>query len=101
MSKVLTARVATDVAKRVDQAAKNLHTDKTRLLRILITKGLDELEKNSCLEEYKKGEISIGKLAKKLELNLWDTLDLLKSDKIYFNYSQNDLEKDLAIISKQ
>ena len=98
MSKVLSTRIEEDLAKRLERASKKSHLDKTSLIRIVLLKGLAEFEQIEALESYKRGEISLGKLGDLLNLNKWDTIDLLTKEKITLNYGKEDFEEDTKFL---
>lgn len=98
MTIVLSTRIEEKLAKRIEAASKKSNLDKTSLVRIVLLKGLAEFEQSEALESYKQGEISLGKLGDLLNLNKWDTLDLLKDKKLSINYSKEDFESDTQIL---
>lgn len=99
MSTVLSTRIEEKLARRLENASKKSNLDKTSLLRIVLLKGLAEFEQSEAIESYKQGEISLGKLGDLLNLNKWDTLDLLKDKKITLNYGKENFEDDTKILS--
>lgn len=98
MSTVLSTRIEEKLAKRLEAASKKSNLDKTSLLRIVLLKGLAEFEQTEAIESYKQGEISLGKLGDLLNLNKWDTLNLLSEKKISMNYGKEDFEDDTKIL---
>lgn len=98
MSKVLSTRIEDDLSKRLEKASKKSNLDKTSLIRIVLLKGLKEMEEDDALESYKQGEISLGKLGDLLNLNKWDTLALLTEEKIPLNYGKEEFEDDTKIL---
>lgn len=98
MTKILSARIEEDLAKRLENASKKSALDKTSLIRIVLLKGLAEFEQNEAIENYKQGKISLGKLGDLLNLNKWDTIDLIKDKKISLNYGKEEFEEDTKIL---
>lgn len=98
MSKIISARVEEDVVKRLETASKKSNLDKTSLIRIVLLKGLKELEETEALDSYEKGEISLGRLGDLLNMNKWDTIDLLSNNKISMNYVKEDFAEDTQIL---
>ncbi|MBI4234968.1 UPF0175 family protein [Candidatus Peregrinibacteria bacterium] len=94
MTKIISVRIDSGLAARLDKTSKKLNLDKTGFVRIVLTKGLKELEKSDALDSYKRGEISLGKLSELVDMNYWDTLDLLSSEKIPLNYGKEDFKED-------
>lgn len=98
MTKILSARIEEDLAKRLENASKKSALDKTSLIRIVLLKGLAEFEQNEAIENYKQGKMSLGKLGDLLNLNKWDTIDLIKDKKISLNYGKEEFEEDTKIL---
>lgn len=98
MSTVLSARIEEKLAKRLENASKKSHLDKTSLIRIVLLKGLAEFEQGEAIDSYRQGEISLGKLGDLLDLNKWDTLNLLNDKKIALNYGKENFEDDTQIL---
>lgn len=99
MTIVLSTRIEEKLAKRIEAASKKSNLDKTSLVRIVLLKGLAEFEQSEALESYKRGEISLGRLGDLLNLNKWDTLDLLTKEKITLNYGKENFEDDIKILN--
>lgn len=99
MSTVLSTRIEEKLAKRLENASKKSNLDKTSLIRLILLKGLKEMEEDDALESYKQGEISLGKLGDLLNLNKWDTIDLLTREKINLNYGKENFEDDIKILN--
>lgn len=95
MSKVLSTRIDSGMASRLEKASKKLHLDKTSFVKIVIARGLKEIEQGGALSIYKRGEISIGKLSELLNTSYWDTLDILSSNGVTLEYSKEDFKEDI------
>ncbi len=99
MSVVLSTRIEEKLAKRLEAASKRTSLDKTSLIRIVLLKGLKEIEEDDALESYEQGKISLGKLGDLLNLNKWDTLSLLTEKKISLNYGRENFDDDIKILN--
>lgn len=95
MSKILTTRVDQETAERITQASKNSKVEKATFLRVLITKGLQDVEQEETLRQYQEGEVSLGKLTELLGGTIWDTLQLLQEKHIHMNYGDDQLREDI------
>lgn len=98
MTKIITTRLDEDIAGRLEQAVHNAQTDKATFLRILIVRGLEDVEKEKALILYKKGEISLGKLAELLKITKWDAFDLIKNERIPLHIDEEDIRAELALL---
>ena len=74
--------------------------DKSKFLKKLINKSLKEYKIRYALSLYSKKRISLGKASELSELNVWDFIESLKKYKVSLNYSEEDLKKDLKIVSE-
>lgn len=97
MSKVISTRIDTSLASRLEKTSKKLNLDKTSFIKIVLSKGLKEIEEEEAIKAYTHGEISLGKLSELLNINYWDTLDLLSSKKISLNYGKEDFKEDIEL----
>lgn len=100
MSKIITTRVDQETAQRITQASKNSKTEKATFLRVLITKGLQDVEQETILRQYQKGEISLGKLTELLGGTVWDAIQLLQEKHIHLNYGEDQFQEDIQPFSK-
>lgn len=98
MTKVVTTRLDAQMADRLENIAHELNMDKTAFMRIVLIKGLRDIEQESSLKKYERGEISLGKLAEKLGITKWDVLALLKEKGILMLYDEQDLQEDLSAL---
>lgn len=98
MTKVLTTRLETKTALRIEKAASDAHMDKTSFMRIILEKGLSSFEEEKFLKRYQSEEISLGKLADALSITKWDAHELLRRKGTVMPYSMEDLEDDTSIL---
>lgn len=96
MTKIITTRVDLKTSTRIQSAVQKSHTEKSVLLRVLITKGLDEFEQKDAITRYNHGQISLGKLADELNITKWDALDLVQKNNLQLAYSEEDLKEDMT-----
>jgi predicted HTH domain antitoxin len=73
MQDVMSVRLDRDVMDFLKNESKEEKIDKAKILRELVDKGRIYL----AIEEYKKGEISIGRAAEKAGVNIGTMMDLL------------------------
>ncbi len=98
MTKVISTRLEEESIKQIDLYARELNIDKTSFTRLLLLKGLKQVEQEKNLEHFRNNSYSLGKLADSLGITKWDALILLKEKNIPLPYSQEDLEDDLSAL---
>lgn len=52
---------------------------------------------NKVLSMYKERKISLAKAAEMLDIDLWQMIDLVKREKLYLDYSEEELKEDTKI----
>ena len=95
---VITVRVQDKVSKAIDFLTKEKKKTKADLIREIMNKAVEEEEINTYLKKYQNKEMTLRKLAKKLNLPLWKAYEL--AAKVEFPYSRADLQRDLKLIEE-
>jgi predicted HTH domain antitoxin len=91
----LSARLAKDEAKKIDELAADLGLDRGALLKQLIRKGLKDIQTERALDAYRRGTITLSRAAEIAELTLRDILLLLPEESIELNYDVRELRRDM------
>ena len=84
----------------VEKVSKTFHMDKSTALRKLLQKGIEEDKKESAVELYRKGELSLGGAAKFADLYIGELLELLREKGIELNVATEDYEEGLKNLKK-
>ncbi len=90
MLKPTTVRVPDDFLKEVNKFVKDKKLDKSAYLREILRKGFEEDRKERVLVEYQNNELSAGEACQKLNITIWEFLDLLKTRNAILNVSLED-----------
>ena len=99
MAETLSVRLEKSVLHDLFAFAKELKTDRSEAVRMLLAKALQEWKTEMAMQQLQMHKISIGMAARRCGLNLWEMLDLAKQRKIdWTGYSKEDLEKDLTAL---
>ena len=93
-------RVSTNVIKDIEYVAKEEKTDKSKVVRELLSDAVKEKLVDLALEKYSKKYISLGKAAELARLSLAEFMKVAAERKIPMNYSVKSLEKDFAAALK-
>jgi predicted HTH domain antitoxin len=91
----LSARLASDEARKIDELAADLGLDRGALLKQLIRKGLKDIQTERALDAYRRGTITLSRAAEIAELSLRDILLRLPEESIELNYDVRELQRDM------
>lgn len=94
------ARVPESVVKDIDFVAEEEGTDKSKVIRELLSGAVKEKLVELALEKYSKRLVSVGRAAEFARMPLADFLMAAAERKIPLNYSLSSLEKDFKAVSK-
>lgn len=94
----LSARLAEDEARKIDELAADLGLDRGALLKQLIRKGLKDIQTERALDAYRRGTITLSRAAEIAEVSLRDILLLLPEESIELNYDVRELQRDMENI---
>ena len=95
---VITVRVQDKVSKAIDFLTKEKKKTKADLIRELMSKAVEKEELNIYLKKYQNKEMTLRKLAKKLNLPLWKAYDLAAA--VEFPYTKSDIQRDLKLVEE-
>jgi len=96
---IVTTRVPQDIVREIDKVSRDQHTDRSTLLRKLISKGLQEEQKEQALEKYRAKKISLQKMASLLKISYLDALEIIKQAGVHLDYGLEELQEDLQGLS--
>ena len=98
---VLSLRIAPNVLKEIDALATDENVERSTLLRDLLNKGLKQTKMEHAVEQYKQGNISIGRMAKVTGLPRHELFKELKKHNVNVHYSKDRLLMDCHGIISQ
>ena len=94
------ARIPESIVKDIDYVAQEENTDKSKVIRELLSSGVKDKLADLALEKYSKREISLGRAAELAKMPLADFMVKAAGRKIPINYSIGSLEKDFKAAAK-
>ena len=94
------ARVPEAVVKDIEYVAKEEKTDKSKVLRELLSDAIKKKLIDLALEKYSKREVPLGRAAELARVPLADFMKISAERKIPINYSVGSLEKDFKAALK-
>ncbi len=95
--RVISARVENSELKRLDQLASEEHKGRSAVARELIQQGWQF----RMLKQYRDGKLSLGGLAKSLDLTVGDTIDMLAELGIESPIEYEDYLKGFEVLAKK
>jgi len=100
MAEGVVARVPAEIKKEIEFFAKQEQTDKSSIIRKLLTSAIKQKRLEYALKEYAERMVSLGKAAELAKMPLSDFMMLAAERKIPINYSVESLEKDFKAALK-
>ena len=100
MSEGVVARVPKDVKKDIEFFAKHEQTDKSSIIRKLLTAAVKQKRLEYAMDEYSRRNVSLGRAAEMAKIPLADFMEGAAKRKIPLNYSVESLESDFKAAFK-
>lgn len=94
MVSVISIRPTPDISRKIETLSHLTALDRSSLIRIALSSGLDEELRKHALEQYREGSISLGKAAELCGVSVRDMIDLLKKNNVTLNVSVQDIHDD-------
>jgi len=95
------ARIPEATFKDIGYVAKEENTDKSKVIRELLSEGIKSKLVELSLKKYSKREISLGRAAELAKMPLADFMVKAAERRIPMNYSVESLEKDFKAALKE
>lgn len=92
---VATTRLDGKILKEIDLLSKEKQMDRATFLRNLILEALRIEKKKNVLRLYKERKISLEKASSMLETDIVQTIDILREEGMYLDYSIEELKEDM------
>ena len=100
MAEGVVARVSPEIKKDIEFFAKHEHTDKSSIIRKLLTSAIRQKRLDYALNEYAMRNVSLGRAAELAKIPLSDFMVTAAERKIPINYSVESLEGDFKAALK-
>ena len=101
MSEGVVARVPKGVKKDIEFFAKREQTDKSSIIRRLLTDAVKQKRLDYAVDEYAKRSVSLGRAAELAKIPIADFMGEAAKRKIPLNYSLESLESDFKAALKE
>jgi predicted HTH domain antitoxin len=94
------ARIPESIVKDINYVAQEENSDKSKVIRELLSSAVKDKLTDLALEKYSKREVSLGRAAELAKMPLADFMMKAAERKIPINYSVDSLEKDFKAAVK-
>ncbi len=95
MPVTLTTRVDDDLAKLIDEIAKEEGMDRSTVMRRFLAKAVKDWLIEKSLKDYEEGKITLWQAAERCGLSLWEIVNEAKRRDIHIPYTLDDLKEDV------
>ncbi|MBI2907743.1 MAG: UPF0175 family protein [Chloroflexi bacterium] len=82
----------------LEKIEKVEQTDRSTVLRKLLSRALREWKLEHYSQEYGQGRMTLARAAEEADVSLWEMMDYVRQKKIPAQYGLEDLEHDLKVI---
>jgi len=100
MTHVLSARVNKRLLKDIDFIARVEMSDRGSIVRKLLREAIKKWRIDFAIKLYQEGKVSLWRAAKIARLSLWEFIDVLTEKKVVLNYTLEELEEDLKLVTQ-
>ncbi|MHA1263737.1 MAG: UPF0175 family protein [Candidatus Helarchaeota archaeon] len=101
MELVVSTRISKELAKDLARIEAIEKSDRASVLRKLLSKAINEWNKDYALSLYREGKISLWRAARLAKISLREMMELTAEKNIIFQYSEKDLAEDLAALREE
>jgi len=95
MPVTVTTRVEDELAKLIDEVAKQEGIDRSTVIRRFLLKATKDWLIEKSLEDYERGKITLWQAATRCGLSLWEIISEVEKREIHVPYTLEDLKEDL------
>ena len=100
MTEAIGIRLDEMTLRKIDSLTEEEESDRSTIIRKLISKGYKEIAKEKAAEAYTKGRITLSEAARRANLSLWDMESYLVGRGFKSQYSVEDLMEEAANLAK-
>lgn len=94
----MTLRLSSEIEREVENIAVTRDTEKSKIIRELLVRGLKEVKVEYALQLYKEGKVSLWKASRLADCSLWQMIEYAKAEKITAQYTEKELHEDLEAL---
>ncbi len=101
MSVTLTTRASKELARKIEELAKKEQVDKSAIIRKLLQEAVERKSLEDAIEQYRRGKLSLWKAARNAGISLWEMVDVLAKEGVYFDYDREAMREDLEPLRRK
>lgn len=98
MAEGVVARVPSEIKKDIEFFAKQEQTDKSNIIRKLLTSAVKQRRLEYGLKEYAERRVSLGKAAELAKMHISDFMEEAAQHHIPINYTKEDVRRDFIAV---
>jgi len=99
--KHITVRISEDLYEAIEELRAEERLDRSTAVARLLERGVEDWRIDTAIRRYRDGEVSLGRAAEIADISLWRFLDILEDRRVEANYTEADLEADLAALHER
>jgi len=99
--KHITVRISGDLYEAIEELRAEEGLNRATAVARLLERGVEDWQINTAIRRYRDGEVSLGRAAEIADISLWRFLDILEDRRVEANYTEADLEADLAALHER
>ncbi len=100
MLKQISLRIPKTVFDTVNSLSKFEHLERSMLFRQALLKGINQLRKETAVNLYKEGNLSISEAAKLANLGVGEMMDLLIKNGVKSDLSMEEVRVQVKVAEK-
>ena len=89
-------RLEADIVSALERVARAESTDRATAIRRLLEASLRQWEINRAIDDYRRGDVSLGRAAEEAGMTQWELQDLLRSERIAYPLDLEEVSVRLA-----
>lgn len=99
--KHVTTRVPEDLYEAIESIREEEQTDRSTAVKRLLQRGVEDWRLEAAVQRYRDRQLSLGAAAEYAGLSIWRMLDVLEERNVEINYTEEDLEADIAAVKER
>lgn len=99
MTRAIGIRLPKEIMGKINRLSMEEAEDRSTIIRKLLIAGYNDVAKKKAASQYISGRITISEAAKRAGLTLWEMEKYLVEQGFRSEYSIEDLEKELKLVS--
>ncbi len=95
MAVTVTTRVEGELAKAIDEVAREEGMDRSTVIRRFLSKAMRDWLIEKSLAGYGEGKMTLWQAAERCGLSLWEMIEEVRKREVHVPYTLEELREDL------